>query len=103
MVLCARRTGAREVGRTNLEHLNEGYAEVKVGQVSADQAQAEEETNGQDGAEVDAPSHGNGMPGVENLCEAGHDLSHDGCECEMPAGESDGYVGIVRRGGLDKL
>ena len=48
-----------------LDHLNKGDTEVEIGQVSTDQTQAEEYTNRNDGAQVDAPSHLNRLPAIE--------------------------------------
>ena len=44
-------------GGGSLEHLDEGDGEVEVGQVTADQTQAEEDTDGNDCAQVDAARH----------------------------------------------
>jgi hypothetical protein len=50
---------------TDLEHLDKGNTEVKVGQVTADQAQTEEETNGDNGSEVDSTSHLDRLSSIE--------------------------------------
>lgn len=40
-----------------LDHLNKCDTEIEIGQVSAYEAQAEEDANGHNGAQVDASGH----------------------------------------------
>lgn len=68
---------------TNLEHLNEGNTEVEIGQVSADQAQAEEEANGHDSPEVDAPCHLDCLATVKESGVASKNLGHNGCKRQV--------------------
>ena len=75
-----------------LEHLDKGDTEVEVGLVTADQAQTEEETDGDNGAEVDASVHGHLLARVEDGGEAGQDLRHDGRKDEVPCCQEDGEV-----------
>lgn len=69
---------------TYLEHLDEGYTEIKVCQITADKTQTEEEANGYDGAEVDPSGHWNRVSRVERSSESCHELGHDRREEEMP-------------------
>ncbi len=68
---------------TNLEHLDEGNAEVEVGQVAADQAQAKEEADRDNGAEVDAARHLDRLPTIKERRVAGEELCHDGRKSQM--------------------
>jgi hypothetical protein len=80
------------IRETNLEHLNEGDAEVQVGKIAADQAQAEEEANGDNGAQVDAPCHLDRFPAIEQCCVPGEKLCHDGRKGQVEGGQ-DNRVG----------
>lgn len=77
-------------GCGGLEHLNESDTEIQVGNVSADQTQAEEEANGYNRTEVNAASHLDGLAAIKQVGGAGEDLSHEGCECQVPCCEEDG-------------
>jgi hypothetical protein len=77
---------------TYLEHLNKSHAQVQVGLVTADQAHAEEDTDGDNGPEVYAASHGHLLSRVEDGGEAGEDLGHDCRKDQMPCREEDGVV-----------
>lgn len=48
-----------------LDHLDKCDTEVEVGQVSADQTETEEDTDGNDGSEIDTTSHLNRLATVE--------------------------------------
>jgi hypothetical protein len=71
-----------------LEHLDEGDGQVDVGHVAEHETQTEEDADGDNGAEIDASSHGHLLPRVQHGCEAGQQLGHDGGEDQMPCCES---------------
>lgn len=79
-------------GRGSLEHLDEGDREVEVGQVTADQTQAEEDTNGHNGSQVYAARHLNRLSAIEHSRPAGHDLGNDGGKGEVVSRENDGIT-----------
>lgn len=60
---------------------------MEVGQVAADQAQAEEETNGYNGAQVDAASHLNGLPAIKQGGVPRQKLGHHRRKREMERGQ----------------
>ena len=72
-----------------LEHLNESNTEVEVHEVTADQTQAEEDTDGDDGTEVDPAGHLNSLASIEKGGIAGKQLRRDGCEGQMVGGQND--------------
>ena len=72
-----------------LEHLNESNTEVEVREVTADQTQAEEDTDGDDGTEVDPAGHLNSFASIEKGGIAGKQLRRDGCEGQMVGGQND--------------
>ena len=72
-----------------LEHLNESNTEVEVREVTADQTQAEEDTDGDDGTEVDPAGHLNSLASIEKGGIAGKQLRRDGCEGQMVGGQND--------------
>ena len=74
---------------TNLEHLDEGNAEVEVGEVTADQAQAEEEADRHDGAEVNTARHLDRLAAIEQSGVPGEQLCHDGREGQVVGGQDD--------------
>lgn len=74
-------------GCSYLDHLDESNTEVEVGQVTADQAQAEEDTNRDDSTEVDATGHLDRLATVKEGSVAGHQLCRNGCEGQMVGGE----------------
>lgn len=77
-------------GGGGLEHLDKGDGEVEVGQVTANQTETEEETNGDDGAEVDAASHLDILTTIEDAGPAGEGLGNDGGKDQVVGGEDDG-------------
>jgi hypothetical protein len=79
-----------------LEHLDKGNAEVQVGQVTADQTQAEEDTNGHNGTQVDTARHLHGLATIEQRGVAGHELGSDGGKGQVVGGQDDG-VACIRR------
>jgi hypothetical protein len=79
-------------GKSYLEHLDEGNAQVEVSQVTADQAQTEEETDWDNGAEIDTARHLNRLTTIEESCSASHDLGHDGRKGQMPCSEDNRVV-----------
>ena len=82
----------RYAGCTDLEHLDEGNTQVQVGLVTADQTQTEEQTDGDNGAEVYAAGHGDLLSRVEDGGKAGEELGHDGREDQMPCCQEDWEV-----------
>jgi hypothetical protein len=99
--------------RGSLEHLDEGNTEIKVGQVSADQTQAEEETDGDNSTQVHAASHLNRLAAIEQGGVASQQLSCNGGKSEMvgceddriPCGRVSLYVNFSRQltnAGLEK-
>ena len=75
---------------THLEHLDEGNTEVQVGQVTANQTQAEEDTNGDDGTEVDPAGHLDGLSSIEPSGVSGEQLRRDSREGQVISGQDDG-------------
>ena len=67
-----------------LDHLDERHGEVEVGQVTANERQREEDTNGDDCPQVDSAVHGNLLSRIQHGGETSEDLSADGCKTEMP-------------------
>jgi hypothetical protein len=70
--------------------LNESNAEVEVGQVSTDQAQAEEEANGDDSPEVNPSRHLDRLATVKKGSVASKDLGHDGRKRQVVGRQDDG-------------
>lgn len=68
----------------SLEHLDESNAKVQVGDITADQTQAEKETDGNDSTEVDTTSHLDGLAAIKQCCGTREDLGHERCESQMP-------------------
>lgn len=79
-------------GSGGLEHLNEGNGEVEIGQVAADQTQAEEDTNGDDGSQVDATGHLNSLSAIEKSRPAGQNLRNNGGKGKVVSREDDGIA-----------
>jgi hypothetical protein len=75
---------------TNLEHLDESNAKIEIGQVSADQAQTEEEANGDDSPEVNPSGHLDRLATVKEGGVASKDLGHDGRKREVVGRQDDG-------------
>ena len=80
---------------TNLEHLDEGNAEIEVGEVAADQAQAEEEADRDNRAKIDLASHLNRLPAIEQCSVPSKDLGHNSREDQVVGGQNDRKVCIV--------
>lgn len=101
---------------THLQHLNERNTEVQVGKVTADQTQAEHDTDGHNGAtmaristalqisgtqpqdyagdsRVGARVHRDLVAGVQDGGETGQDLGHGGREHHVPCREEQGCNG----------
>ena len=79
--------------------MDKSNAEVQIGLVTANEAGAEEETDGDNGAEVDTARHGHLLPRVENGGEAGEELGHDGGKDQVPCCEENGKLcGRVSKG-----
>ena len=70
-----------------LNHLNEGDGEVEVGEVTANERQREEDTNGNNGSKVDSAVHGDLLPRIQDCGETSEDLGADGRKTEMPCCE----------------
>lgn len=79
-------------GCGGLEHLDEGDAQVQVSQVAADQAQAEKQTDRDDGPQVHPARHLHGLAPIEESSVAGQQLCHDGRESQVVAGQYDRVV-----------
>lgn len=77
---------------TYLEHLDEGNAEVQVRDVSADEAQAEEDADRDDSPQIDAPRHLDRLTSVNKASIASHELRHDGCEDLVVRREDNGVA-----------
>ena len=73
-----------------LEHLNESNTEVEVREVTADQTQAEEDTDGDDGTEVDPAGHLDGLSSIEPSGISGEQLRRDSREGQVISGQDDG-------------
>ncbi len=84
--------GAQAAQQTHLEHLDEGHAEVEVRQVAADQAEAEAQADGHDGAQIDASRHLDRLAAVEEGGVAGQQLRHQGREGLVVGREDDGVA-----------
>lgn len=76
-------------GFAHLEHLDEGNGEVEVGQIAADQTQAEEDTNGDNCADVDPAGHLDRLAAIEEGSPVGEDLGHQGREDEVVGRQND--------------
>lgn len=114
---CSIRVPGPRAASTCLEHLDEGDGEVKVGNVSADQTQAEHDTDGDNGApwrpykSVQIPTsviraplpaelshhshvglsvHGNLVPRIKGGSALGHDLGHGGRKHHVPCCQEEG-------------
>ena len=86
---------AKRIFGTDLEHLDEGNAEIEIGEVAADQTQAEEETDRDNGAQIDLASHLNRLPAIEQCGIPSKDLGHDSRENQMISGQHDREICIV--------
>lgn len=79
-------------GGSGLEHLNKGNGEVEIGQVAADQTQAEEDTNWDDGSQVDAAGHLDSLSAIEKSRPAGQNLRNDGGKGKVVSREDNGIA-----------
>lgn len=79
-------------GSGGLEHLDESNREVEVCQVSADQTQTEKDTNGDDGAHVDARRHFDGLSAIKEVSPSSEDLGDDGRKGQVVGGEDNGVA-----------
>ena len=71
-------------GRGGLEHLDEGDAQVQIGQVAADETSAVEQSDRYDGAQVQAARHLHLVSAIEQAGGPRQDLRGDRREDEMP-------------------
>lgn len=74
----------RDGDSTYLQHLDERNAQVHVGDIAADQAEAEEQTNRQDSSRVRLTVHRHFVSGVQNSSELGQTLRDHSSECHVP-------------------
>lgn len=77
-------------GGGGLEHLDESNREVQVGQVSANQTQTEEQTDGNDSSEIDAAGHLDILAAIKQGGETGHQLGHDSRKKLVVSRQNDG-------------
>lgn len=75
--------------RGSLEHLDEGDAQVQVGQIATDQAQAEEQSNWDNGPQVDPSRHLDRLAPIEEGGVASQKLCHDRREGQVVARQDD--------------
>jgi hypothetical protein len=78
-----------EKGRGYFKHLDKCNTEIHVRLVPADERQAEEKADWNNGAEVDATSHFHSFAAIKEGRGSREDLRHEGCEGEMPCCEDD--------------
>lgn len=90
-------TSENPLPETYLEHLDESDTQVQVGHISANQTQTEEETDGNNGAQVDTAGHLHRLTTIEQSSGAGQNLGHQSRECQVPCCEDDRW-GNVRAG-----
>jgi hypothetical protein len=76
-------------GGTDLEHLNESNTEIQICEVAADQTQAVEEANRDNGAEINPASHLDGLPAIKESGVSSEDLGHDCREDQVVGGQDD--------------
>lgn len=79
-------------GQTNLEHLDEWYTQVQVGQVAADEASAVKKANWDDDSQIHATRHFNLLSPIKQTCGSCQDLRSDGREDHVPACQKYSYV-----------
>lgn len=75
---------------TYLQHLDEGHTQIQIGHIAADQAQAEEYANRNDGSQENPPGHFHGLPAIEKCSGPREDLGHERGEGQMPCCKYDG-------------
>ena len=79
-------------GSSGLEHLDKGNGQVKVCQVTANQTEGEEDTNGDDGAQVHAASHFDRLTAIKNGGPSGKALGDDSRKRKVVGREDNGVV-----------
>lgn len=67
-----------------LQHLNKRHTQIQIGDISTDQTETEEQTNGKDGSSVRFAVHRHLVSGIENGGEFGQTLGHDRGEEHVP-------------------
>lgn len=67
-----------------LQHLNKRHTQIQIGDISTDQTETEEQTNGKDGSSVGFAVHRHLVSGIENGREFGQTLGHDCGEEHVP-------------------
>lgn len=67
-----------------LQHLNKRHTQIEIGDISTDQTEAEEQTDGKDGSSVGFAVHRHLVSGIENGGEFGQTLGHDRGEEHVP-------------------
>lgn len=67
-----------------LQHLNKRHTQIQIGDISTDQTEAEEQTNGKDGSSVGFAVHRHLVSGIENGRKLGQTLGHDRGEEHVP-------------------
>lgn len=77
-------------GSGGLEHLDESDGEVEVGQVTADQTQAEEDTDRNDSAQVNAASHLDRLATIKHCSPSCHTLGDDRRKRQVVGGKDNG-------------
>jgi len=75
---------------TYLEHLNESNTQVQISDVAANQTQTEEETDGDNSAQVDTTSHLDRLTAIEQSGSTSQKLGHESRERQVPCCENDG-------------
>lgn len=79
-------------GCGGLEHLDKSNREVQICQISTDQTQAEEDTDGHNGTDVNASCHLDGLAAVKVRSPSGHNLSDDCREGQVVGRKNDGVA-----------
>lgn len=67
-----------------LQHLNKRHTQIQIGDISTDQTETEEQTNGKDGSSVGFAVHRHLVSGIENGRKLGQTLGHDRGEEHVP-------------------
>ena len=73
-----------------LEHLNKRHTQIQICHVTTDQTQTEEDTDGDDSAQVNTASHLDGLSAIKEVCGASENLGHEGRESQVPCCKNDG-------------
>lgn len=74
-----------------LQHLNKGHTQVQIRHIAADQTQAEEYANWDDGSQEDSSSHFHGLSAIKKCGGPGKNLGHERGEGKMPCCKDDSY------------